>query len=163
MEVGFCLGHTKRREMIDHTIIKINNFLVGLRSARFEPSQILVLLPRCLQNSECRVNILAGIEKCKRCGRCDIAEIVGFVEKLGIRCHVANGGRRALELARAKDIRLVIACACIKELSAGIRAAFPKPVFAIPNNLPEGACKNTRVNAETIREAIQNFMLPQSI
>jgi hypothetical protein len=79
-------------------------------------------------------------------------------ERLGVRVHVASGGRDALERARAPEVRAILAVACSKELSEGIRGAFPKRVVGVLNSWPHGACKDTDVDVREVESALNRLV-----
>jgi hypothetical protein len=133
-----------------------NNWLVRHLCRPVEAAHLLVLLPRCLQQAGCSVDVVADLDSCRRCGRCDLAELSRLRAETGVRMIVAGGGRAALALVRQPEVRAVVACACEKELWLGMRAAFPKPVLAIRNETPEGLCRNTRVSTAILAAAIRS-------
>ena len=61
----------------------------------------------------------------------------------------------AVERVKEDGVDAVVAVACEKELSQGIKGAFPKAVIAIPNQRPKGPCKDTDVDLAEVRKAIQ--------
>jgi len=117
-----------------------------------------MLLPSCLQNSECPQKVSNDIANCQRCGRCKIKDMVGLAEKYGCQCAVVTGGRLALELARRDGVKAVVAVACEKELQAGLCAGFPKPGWGVINDRPHGPCKDTDVDVAEVEEAIVRFL-----
>jgi uncharacterized protein len=135
--------------------IAANNWLVRHARRRVRPANLLVLLPRCLQRAGCGQGVVDDLAACRQCGQCDVAGLIRLRDETGVRFRMAGGGRAAAALTRQADVRAVVACACEKELADGIRAAFPKPVLAVPNDTPEGFCRNTRVSTERLREAIR--------
>jgi len=143
-----------------HLLIVVNNWLVRRHRHRFAPSEILVLLPRCLQRADCDRSVVTDLDACRRCGRCDVAALIALRNETGARFHMAGGGREAAALTRQPAVLAVVACACEKELLDGIRVAFPKPVLAVPNTTPEGFCRNTRVDIGRLRAAIQELLKP---
>lgn len=92
--------------------------------------------------------------ECVRCGACDLPGLLKIRDRFGIRCLLVSGGRQALAAVKSSNVGGVIAVACEPELIAGIRAAFPKPVMAIPNLRPEGPCRNTRVDIENLERTL---------
>ncbi len=140
--------------MFYRMIIRMSNFMARKRCRGVPPAGVLVLLPHCLQSSECEKNLVHDVNKCARCGKCDIAAILEMCDELGVKCAVVGGGREAVRLARDPGVRAIVACACEKELVDGIRAAFPKPVLAVPNTRPHGPCKDTRADIAAMRSAI---------
>jgi hypothetical protein len=85
-------------------------------------------------------------------------DLRALAERIGVRVHVASGGREALERARAPEVRVILAIACSKELSEGIRAAFPKRVIGILNSWPHGPCKDTDVDVRQVESALNRLV-----
>ena len=135
-------------------LVKLFNTMTHLRRSRCKPEEMLVLLPSCLQSSECKQKITNDIGECLRCGRCKVKDIAELCEKNGVRCAVATGGRLALELAQQDHVKAVVAIACEKELQEGMAAVFPKPGLGIINIRPHGPCKDTDVEVEEVERAI---------
>ena len=63
------------------TIINLNNWRSRRKKHRFDPDQLLILLPSCLQASKCQVNLRGDITNCKRCGSCNVSDIVNLAEE----------------------------------------------------------------------------------
>ena len=135
--------------------IAANNWLVKHLRRRVQPANLLVLLPRCLQRVGCGEGVVGDLDACRKCGQCDVAALIRLRDEAGVRFHMVGGGRAAAALTRQSDVHAIVACACEKELAEGICAAFPTPVLAVTNDTPEGFCRNTRVSAERLREAIR--------
>jgi len=134
--------------------VKLFNSITHLRRTRCKPEELLVLLPSCLQNSQCKQRITTDINECKRCGRCKVKDMIELCEKHGVRCTMATGGRLALQMAKDKAVKAVVAVACEKELVEGIWALFPKPSLGVVNLRPNGPCTDTDVDVADVEEAI---------
>ena len=144
--------------MVSDWFINLNNRLVRWRHLRVAPQQVLLLLPHCLHKDSCPQNVVHSLSECRRCGQCSLAALAQLRDDLGVVACVVGGGRQALAYTRRKDIKVVVAVACEKELVHGILAAFPKPVFAILNTTPEGPCKNTLADPRKVADAIGTFL-----
>lgn len=144
--------------MFRQMLIRFNNRLVRARRLCVPADALLLLLPRCLQKEACPVKLATDLEACRRCGRCDIAGLLAVRDTLGVRCAMATGGRQAVALTRDPAVRMVVAVACEKELLEGIRAAFPKPVFAIANRRACGPCRDTAVPVAEVEAAVRGFL-----
>jgi len=140
--------------------VRLNNWITRWRRRRVAPGNLLLLVPHCLQKSDCEANIIHDIDHCKRCGQCDVAGLLVLRDKYGILCNLASGGRQALEYVWDERVRAVVAVACEKELMDGIRASFPKPVLAVPNRRPNGPCRDTCVDLDEVEEAIREMLIP---
>jgi hypothetical protein len=136
-------------------IVKIFNTLTRMRRARCKPERLLLLLPSCLQRSECDQKVRNDVADCLRCGRCKIKDMVEMAEKYGCQCAVVTGGRLALRLAKGEGVDAIVAVACEKELQLGLKAALPKPALGVINVRPNGPCKDTDVAVAEVEEAIR--------
>lgn len=136
-----------------------NNFIVRrVRRSRVKPEELLLLFSSCLQKSTCKHKVTDNLENCQRCGACVVSQMIELAEKTGVRPFIATGGRLAAAQVRKKETKAVVAVACCKELSEGLLATFPKPVLAVELQCPNGPCKDTCVEFERVREAVEFFI-----
>ncbi len=144
-----------RREELQRFVIDLNNGLVRAEGPRTK--KILLLLPHCLQFSECSIRITHNIHNCKGCGRCEIKDLIQISDELGLDLFVATGGTLARRIV--KDVRpeAIIAVACERDLSSGLSDTFPMPILGITNERPFGPCFNTKVDLGRVKEAIRFF------
>jgi hypothetical protein len=145
----------ERKERLQGLIIRMNNAL--LRFEKPKARRILLLLPHCLQMNECDIRLTYNIYNCKRCGRCEIRDLIAVADENRLKLFVATGGNLARKIV--KDIRpeAIVAVACERDLSSGVADSYPLPVFGIPNERPYGPCFNTRVSLEKVIKAIEFF------
>ncbi len=139
-------------------LIRLNNAWTRLRRVRVAPGNLLLLAPHCLHLTRCPQDVRRDVEQCRRCGHCDIAGLLAIRDRYGIRCQLAGGGRQALGFLRDPAVKAVVAVACEPELVAGIWAAFPTPVLAVPNTRPNGPCQDTRVVVEAVESAVASLL-----
>ena len=139
-------------------IITVNNRLTRLRRKKVAARQLLLLVSSCLQRSSCDRKVTASLGNCRRCGQCVIGRLLDLADELGVRVFVATGGRLAAQEARDSTVEAIVAVACCKELTAGIKATFPKPVLALELATPNGPCKDTLVDFEAVRRAVESFL-----
>ncbi len=145
------------RSRVARAIIWMNNFRKRHKNFNITPERVLLLLPRCIQNTECTQNIVKDVHQCKRCGNCPVKSLIEIGEEYGVIPRVAGGGRLALAMVLESWVEAVVAVACEQELKAGIMAS-PKPVLAVTNERPFGPCANTSVDLEKVKEAIASFL-----
>jgi len=157
--LGRTLGITK--EKVWASFIKVNNKLVASSGKRYRPSEILLLMPHCLQRSVCDVRLTYGVENCKRCGKCPILGLLDLSLKYGVHMAIATGGTIARRIVVQKRPKIILAVACERDLSSGIQDTYPLPVFGILNDRPFGPCLDTQVALNRLEAAMQNFLDPE--
>lgn len=143
------------KERLQILIISMNNRF--LKTERPAAKKILLLLPHCLQTNECDIRLTYNIYNCKKCGKCEIKDLIRIADDFNISLFVATGGNLARKIVKDVHPEAIVAVACERDLSSGIADSFPLPVFGIPNERPFGPCFNTRVNLDTVKEAIEFF------
>lgn len=146
------------REKISHSFVAINNQLVLAQNLKMGPSRLLLLMPHCLQNHDCRVKITGNVEYCEGCGKCPIKELLTTAHKYGVELAVATGGTIARRIVVQKRPKLIIAVACERDLTSGIQDTYPLPVYGIFNRRPFGPCFNTGLPLEEVDMAIRHFL-----
>ncbi len=125
------------RDQIGNAFVKANNALTASYNKKINRSKILILLPRCLKK-EIRKSILEMVE--------------------GYDCsvHTVGGGEQARQAVIKEKPTCIIALACERDLVSGIKdVALKIPVMGIPNQRPEGPCKNTLVDLKMFEEILR--------
>ena len=158
--LGRLLGISK--DTIRQSFVAMNNSLVVSQQLTVLPDRILILLPHCLQLVDCDIKVTGGIEKCARCGRCDISGLAELAEKYRIDISVATGGTLARKIIVEKRPKLVIAVACERDLTSGIKDCYPLPVIGIFNERPNGPCVDTLVDVAKIEQALLSVLPKQA-
>jgi hypothetical protein len=135
--------------------IDFNNALLRTKMGPGAPSKVLLLLPHCLQSSDCSRVLGEDVRNCGECGNCAMCELKGLVPKYDVQNRIVGGGALALMAVRELRPRAVVGVACERELVAAIKELRGIPVMAIPNCRPEGPCRNTKVDVTRVEEALQ--------
>lgn len=154
--VGRIMGLDK--DQIRQSFIAMNNSLVISQRYKVRPDRVLILLPHCIQLFDCEIKVTGDVNKCVMCGRCDIKGLVEIGRKYGIDISVATGGTLARKVIVEKRPKLVLAVACERDLTSGIKDCYPLPVIGILNLRPHGPCFNTVVDAAAIDAALQQVL-----
>ncbi|HEY3309488.1 MAG TPA: DUF116 domain-containing protein [Desulfuromonadaceae bacterium] len=157
--VGRGLGLDK--DSIRQSFIAMNNSLVTSQRQKVRPDRVLVLLPHCIQLFDCEIKVTGDIHKCVQCGRCDIKGLVEIGRKYNIDISVATGGTLARKVIVEKRPKLVLAVACERDLTSGIKDCYPLPVIGILNDRPFGPCFNTTVDVAKIDAALSQVILQE--
>lgn len=157
--LGKAMGIKKKNIML--SFISVNNELVQAEAGRYKSDDILLLMPHCLQNSECDKRLTYDIKNCIRCGKCPIAGLLDLHDKYGVNLAIATGGTIARRIVVQMRPKMIIAVACHRDLSSGIQDTYPLPVFGVLNERPHGPCLDTTVAHYLLEEALQRFLLPE--
>ncbi len=154
--IGRLAGISKRR--IRSSFIAVNNEIVNSERKSYKADEILLLMPMCLQNSNCPRRLVFDLNKCERCGKCPVASLLELSEKYGIYLAIATGGTIARRIVYERRPKLIIACACERDLTSGIQDTYPIPVYGVLNERPNGPCVDTNVSIELLENTIKRFL-----
>ncbi|MCF7857828.1 MAG: DUF116 domain-containing protein [Candidatus Cloacimonetes bacterium] len=155
--LGRLLGISK--EKIRESFVCVNNSFINALKKKFKSSNLLILLPHCLQNIECDIRITTDINKCRKCGKCNIAELCAISDRYKVKMAIATGGTLARKIIIDNKPKFIIAVACDRDLVEGLREVFPIPVYGVLNIRPEGPCVNTQVATKKIQQALDALIL----
>ena len=139
----FAIAVAKRlgisRDRLGNSFVTFSNAIVR---ASHKPGRgsVIILLPRCLNSDMKR-------------------QIKDLAERAGVGAFTATGGGQARNIIRQHRPSAVIGIACERDLMSGIHDVAPKmPTVGITNKRPEGPCKNTVVDLDEVRAAIEMLM-----
>ena len=128
------------KDKIINSMLKINNTLIDIFFGKIKKDELLILAPRCLAKSV----------------REELKEIVDIYN---IKLYIASGGNEARQILKENKPRGIIAIACERDLYAGVKEVPSEiPVIAISNKRPEGPCRNTLINTDDFKNAINFFL-----
>jgi hypothetical protein len=146
------------KDWLGRIYIDINNLIVKYGLQKKSSAKMLVLLPHCMQSTDCSCKITEDICNCRRCGCCKVGEVANTTERYGIRAVVAKGGTAARN--SVKDFRpdFILAVACERELVSGIGDVGKTPVIGVINQRPNGYCTNTTVDMEKLKRVLQELL-----
>ncbi len=143
------------KDSIRRVFSQINNNIVIMMGTNIQPESILILAPHCLQKSTCEYKITGNISNCRRCGKCNIYDLLKLQEKHHINIEIVTGGTLARKLIGDYKPKGIIAIACERDLSSGLLDVKSIPVIGITNKRPEGPCINTGIDINEVNEAIK--------
>jgi hypothetical protein len=147
-----------REEKIEQSYIAIKNFLFNKSLKKYEPKDILILAPHCIQYSGCKFKVTYDIDNCRKCGKCQINDLVNLKERYGINVAVATGGTLARKIVKDLKPKVIIAIACERDLTSGMQDVKQIPVYGIINDRPNGPCFNTRVNVSEVESTVKKLL-----
>lgn len=152
--LGRIIGIPK--DKIRESFVHVNNTFVKVLENTYQPNEILILLPHCLQNTECGIRVTVDINKCQDCGKCKITDLKRIAQKTGVHIAIATGGSLARRIIIKHKPKFIIAVACERDLVDGLIDVFPIPVYGVLNDRPFGPCINTSVAVDVIEAALQS-------
>ncbi len=158
VKVGKIFGFNRRQ--LEGSFIAVSNLIFAKSNIRVPAEKLLVVLPHCLQLASCPHKITRDIKNCKRCGKCNIADLVKLSEEYGFLIFVATGGTLARQIIKENRPQAVLAVACERDLMSGIQDVYPLPAVGVLNIRPNGPCYNTRVDIEEFKKALNQVILP---
>jgi hypothetical protein len=130
------------KDRLAHAFVRINNILVRLDPRGAAPDHVILLLPRCL-------------------GKEQLEQARDLARSSGVEVAIVGGGEQARQRIQEKRPRLVIGVACERDLLSGIRDVRGQiSVLGIPNRRPEGPCRNTQIDLEELKSALDSCVRP---
>jgi hypothetical protein len=154
--MGKIVGISKER--VRQSFVELNNHLIRSNRHRVLPDKLLLLLPHCIQNFDCKIKITGNIRNCEGCGKCEIKDLIELADQYHLKIAVATGGTLARRIVLENKPEAIVAVACELDLTAGIQDTYPIPVIGILNERPNGPCINTKADIEKVRNAIIEFL-----
>lgn len=146
------------KDRIRTSFIILHNHLARLKTRKAEPEEVLLLLPHCIQNTDCKFKVTTDVENCRRCGRCKIDKLLELKEKYGFKMEIATGGTIARRKIEDSNPEVVIAVACERDLASGISDVEHINVLGITNERPLGPCYNTTVDLSEIENVLKHVL-----
>ncbi len=145
-----------KKENLLRFLINVNNSLIR-RSVKISAKKMLLLLPHCIQRSECSIKITHNVYNCEGCGKCEVKDFTQLAKDIGLNLFVATGGTLARRIVIDIKPEAIVAVACERDLSSGIVDTYPIPILGIVNERPFGPCFNTRVDIDKVEDALNFF------
>ena len=140
---------------IRKVFVKLNNSYIYSNTYNFEPKDILILIPHCVQKNSCKLKVTSKIENCAKCGLCNVSDLAKLKGKTGINIFIATGGTLARKIIMENKPKAAIAVACERDLTSGIQDMRHIPVLGVFNKRPNGPCVDTLINIHEVEDAIR--------
>jgi hypothetical protein len=153
--LGRLLGISK--DTVRSSFVEVNNSLVRASRRRIRNGKILILLSQCLQNFDCPHRVTSSYLNCRRCGKCQLNDIIALKEKYRAELAIATGGTLARKIIVDTRPTAIVAVACERDLTSGIQDVYPIPVLGVLNRRPHGPCYNTEIDLDRLEKAV-SFM-----
>jgi len=158
VSLGKIVGVSRRE--LEGSFVAVSNILFAARKLKVAGKDLLVVTPHCLQLASCPHKITRDVKNCKRCGGCNIGDLVKLSDEFGFFLFVATGGTLARQIIKEHRPKMVLAIACERDLMSGIRDVYPLPAVGVLNIRPNGPCYNTKVDMAEVKAVLQKIILP---
>ncbi len=136
--IGRLIGTSPDR--LTNAFLKLHNALVRLARRPVDTSELVILLPRCLDKAIRR-------------------EAKVMADQYGCHLAIVPGGGEARRVIRERRPRAVVAVACERDLLSGIEEVSAViPVYALPNRRPSGPCVCTEIELTDLEAAVRTFL-----
>lgn len=158
--VLIVLGNTLNvpKNEIRKVYIKLNNNYIYSNRYKIKAEDILILIPHCIQKSECKLKITTNVRNCKSCGLCNVKDLIDLQDKYNVHVFIATGGTLARKKIKETKPKAVVAVACERDLTAGVQDIRQVPVLGVFNKRPNGPCVDTKIDANEVENAIKFFI-----
>ena len=157
VRIGKIFGINRRQ--LEGSFIAVSNLIFMKSKIKVPANKLLVLVPHCLQLAQCPHKITRDPNNCKRCGGCNIGDLMKLSEELGFIFFVATGGTLARQVVIKNRPQAVLAIACERDLMSGIQDVYPLPAVGVLNIRPNGPCYNTRVDMDEVKKTLQQIII----
>lgn len=156
VRIGKIFGISRRQ--LEGSFIAVSNLIFIKCGIKVKADRLLVLVPHCLQLATCPHKITRDPNNCKRCGGCNIGDLMKLSDELGFHFLVATGGTLARQFVKQTRPKAVLAIACERDLMSGIQDVYPLPAVGVLNIRPNGPCYNTRVDMNDVRKMLEKVI-----
>ena len=156
VRIGKIFGISRRQ--LEGSFVAVSNLIFMKSRIRVKADKLLVLVPHCLQLATCPHKITRDPNNCKKCGGCNIGDLVKLSAELGFIFFVATGGTLARQVVMKNRPQAVLAIACERDLMSGIQDVYPLPAVGVLNIRPNGPCYNTRVDMDEVRRVLSQII-----
>lgn len=146
------------KSIVNQFFIHMNNIFVESMKLKGTSKDILILIPHCVQDSQCSIKITSNLLACKACGKCKASDLKDLQEQYDCKIAIATGGTLARKAVVEYNPKYIIAVACERDLVNGILDVNAIPVYGILNQLPNGPCINTTINVQEIKDVIIRYI-----
>ena len=130
-----------RRDRVENAAVKVYDRLALARSRKVGGKELLLLIPRCLAK-----DVLDGV--------------LAVAKRYEVPVFVATRGQLARRVIRERRPRAVVAVACERDMVSGLADVADKvPVLGLTLTLPEGPCKDTRLDLVKLDEFMRAYLV----
>lgn len=139
--------------------VKFNNCVALKHIKKHKPSNILVLVPYCIQKDGCAVNVVEDIENCTECGMCNIQEIKRLKRRFNIRVKVSPRSLDAFSEIKRIEPDLVIGVACRSRIFKAIKNTKADLYYIKETTSGNEECRDRKFESNEIINLLEEIYL----
>ena len=126
--------------------IKLHNTM-NLRAFTAVPvDRRSIFLPQCLRSARCPAHLSPEGLKCKRCGLCQIGQMIDIMEGMGYGVYIVPGSSFIKRLIKKDHPEAIVGVGCLMEVKEGIEMADRMGLLAMGVVTLKDGCVETVVN-----------------
>lgn len=110
------------------------------------PGTVLLIMPRCVKQTGCGVDVQNSLELCQECWVCPLGDVARLCHRYRVQALVAFRSHIAFAIARNEKPDLIIANACHDRLVKALRSVPEIPALLAPLSGMERSCVNAGVD-----------------
>jgi len=136
-------------------LVQGHNRLVHRHLRRNGIGTVLLIMPRCMKQTDCRCDVRSSLAECRTCDRCQLGDLARLCNRYGLRALVAFRSHIAFEIARREQPDLIIATACHDRLIKALRSVPEIPALLAPLTAMQRPCINATCDLEWFELQLQ--------
>ena len=144
------------QRLINYTHIELRNKLseYGFKATPY--SKRVLFLPHCMRNSKhCKAEHSEEGIVCKKCGKCDIAELVDFAENLGYsKAFIVPGGSMVQKIIKRHNPMATMGICCYHEANLAFDSLRGTKIHPQVSLLLQDGCNDTKANLAEVKEKL---------
>ncbi len=113
-------------------LVMLNNRRVMDHLAKNPPQKVLLIMPRCVKKTGCRVDVQSSVDECLACLQCPLGDVAALCERHGLRALVAFRSHIAFDMARREKPDVIVAAACHDRMIKALRSMPDHPALLAP-------------------------------
>ena len=115
------------KERVERSFIEVSNHLIQTKCIKVKPDKLLILTPHCIQQEACQYKVTHDVANCRKCGACQVGDLLDISQKYGVHVAIVTGGTLA---------RKVIKTCCTWQLPPVRRQPCARGIDASPMRQP---------------------------
>lgn len=150
--IAKSLGLSER--LVNYTHIELRNKMNEYGYKKTPLNKRILFLPHCLRNSkECIAEYNDEGLQCKKCGKCQIAEIIDLAKEKGFeKVFVCPGGSMVKKIVMKHKPKAILGVCCYNEANMAFDSLQNAGIATQAALLLKDGCSNTKANIEEIKE-----------